>query len=205
MKIDSKILSLLTHSLLKVFRSINRFSFSKHHAPFGQNLRSTRLIPIQNLGIQVRLMWDRHPDENLKLPPPPILRTRSYDGSLIWALRSTHAGATLSLFHPHVQYKKKWKNKASKDRWLADSQAITSVRRVEPVPRNGRPPLSCPLTYRVASRVPRFPLSRNIPTPPGSRRKVNGPPMRRNERCPRTKKKESGLNEDLKVSRLGPW
>lgn len=150
-------------------------------------------------------MWDRHPDENLKLPPPPILRTRSYDGSLIWALRSTHAEATLSLFHPHVQYKKKWKNKASKDRWLADSQAITSVRRVEPVPRNGRPPLSCPLTYRVASRVPRFPLSRNIPTPPGSRRKVNGPPMRRNERCPRTKKKESGLNEDLKVSRLGPW
>lgn len=78
--------------------------------------------------------------------------------------------------------------------------------RVEPVPRNdGRPPLSFPLvssrkSWSLDSLYREIYLS---PPPPGGEEKVNGPPMRRNERQP--KKKESGLNEDLKVSRLGFW
>lgn len=78
--------------------------------------------------------------------------------------------------------------------------------RVEPVPRNDdRPPLSFPLvssrkSWSLDSLYREIYLS---PPPPGGEEKVNGPPMRRNERQP--KKKESGLNEDLKVSRLGFW
>ena len=77
--------------------------------------------------------------------------------------------------------------------------------RVEPVPRNdGRPPLSFPLvSSRKSWSLDSLYREIYLSPPSGGEEKVNGPPMRRNERQP--KEKESGLNEDLKVSRLGFW